>query len=171
VDSHGRCQGSSTLRSKPVRHRCLEISFSFSTVPLSTSAQSNFAMEPTAAYGNQDKPPSAGPSATELTQQRLHVLNDPLEAVSPHPALHLLIGRRPGTEIVWHQAPLVATLHHIPHGVEDRPQIVLADSECSTTLACATVFISSLVEPPSFHIPDLRSKCGLGTRRLRICER
>jgi hypothetical protein len=64
--------------------------------------------------------------ATELTQQRLPVLNDPLKAAGPHPALHLLIGRSPGREIVWHEAPLVATLNHIADRVENRPQIMLS---------------------------------------------
>lgn len=46
MGSKGRCQGSSPLRGEPVRYRCLDISIPFSTVLLSTSAQSNFATKP-----------------------------------------------------------------------------------------------------------------------------
>ena len=41
-----RCQGSNAVRSEAVRYHCLDISILFSTVPLSTSAQSNFATKP-----------------------------------------------------------------------------------------------------------------------------
>ncbi|SRR5258708_40366124 len=47
VGSQGRCEGSSPLRSKPVRYRCLEIP-PCGSFPLLTSAHSNFATEPLA---------------------------------------------------------------------------------------------------------------------------
>src|ERR1700720_1039909 len=65
-------------------------------------------------------------SPRELAQQRTHILHQHLEDPSPHPALRLLIDRRPWWQIARHEAPLVASAHDVAKAVEYRPQRVLA---------------------------------------------
>jgi hypothetical protein len=67
-------------------------------------------------------------AARKLPQQRLHVLDDPLETPSPHPARHLRVSCGPGRKIVRHQTSLVAALHDVPHGIEDSLQSCCRDA-------------------------------------------
>ncbi len=62
---------------------------------------------------------------SEFTQQRLHILDQKLEASRRHPATHLLIHGLPGWQIVRHQTPLIAGLDHVTNPIEQRSKTVL----------------------------------------------
>lgn len=77
-----------------------------------------------------DAPRRLALAAAELPQQRLHVLDDAFKTPGPHPAAHLLVGRRPGRKIVRNHSPLVAALHDVANGVEDSPKIMPPEHCC-----------------------------------------